>query len=972
MYGNSFKSRLISFLIRFIFPTAMTMVLFITSFFSIILPAIEKNSLDRKREMIKELTSSAWTILATYNEEEKKGNLSLGEAQRRAISQIKNMHYGKEMKDYFWINDMTPRMVVHPYREDLNGKDLSNYTDPEGKKVFIEMVNIVRESGDGYVEYMWQWKDDEGTILPKISYIKEFKPWGWIIGTGVYVDDVRREIEELTGNLIKVSAFILIIIAMLMGFIAFQSYEAMKQQQEAEDALRESEEKYRTLVESAGEGMFMLLDGRFMYVNRPFEELSEFTAQELKLYDFADVFFTTEGKAGYEYLDLLKNGENVPERFESVIKTKSGLFKDVVVSITAISLAGRQGFMGVVTDITNRKKEIDELVESEEKFRTIFHGINVGCARFFIGKNPIIAEANPSFGLLFGYTLDDIFLKPPSDFFAREEDYKRFIKKLSNGDLRFEIAQLKRRDGSIFKAGIWGMLRDSKNGTPVFDAIVEDMTYFIERLENSEKMLSQMQSLLLFFNKPISSIQLQPLVACQEDSILRDAFDLMCEKNAELILVRDFAGNPVGVITEHDFKKINISDISQLTVREIMSQPVISVADNDYIYDGLICMLHNKISHVFVRNAGGIIEGSLSIRDFLAIQNYSPVAFINNIQNVPTPDVLIEASKIQPLILKTLIEGGAKPEHVTHLTTQFSDTIVRKFIDFAIEELGTPPVRFSFLVFGSEGREEQTLKTDQDNAIVFEDPDEGIRDKVFDYFLALGTKVCTWLDRAGYTFCEGNNMAMNPEYCQPLSVWKTYFTQWIYNSTPEDLLRTKIFFDFRNAYGEEFLAFELRKHLDMVVDRNPRFFQMLARNIIVMSPPINLFGGIVVETSGVHKGELDIKSSIIPIVDFARIYALKEKIHVTNTLERLEQLKNKNILTPVNHQEMVQAYSYLMQIRLRVQAEKISVNDSKPGNYVNPKKLSYIEQKLLKEIFSQTKNFQARLSYDFTGQLGGV
>ncbi len=133
-----------------------------------------------------------------------------------------------------------------------------------------------------------------------------------------------------------------------------------------------------------------------------------------------------------------------------------------------------------------------------------------------------------------------------------------------------------------------------------------------------------------------------------------------------------------------------------------------------------------------------------------------------------------------------------------------------------------------------------------------------------------------------------------------------------------------------------------------------------------------MFGKFVVESVGDQRKAFDIKSSMMPIVDYARIYALQHNIAATNTFERLRQLHEKAILSRQNYQEMVQAYGYLMQIRLRTQAEAVLQGNSKPDNYVSPGALTYIEQKLLKEIFSQTKNFQAKLSYDFTGQLGGV
>ncbi len=128
------------------------------------------------------------------------------------------------MKDYFWINDMHPRMVIHPYRTDLNGQDLSDYTDPEGKRVFVDFVDLVKRQGAGYMQYMWQWKDNKGRILPKLSYVKGFTPWGWIIGTGIYIDDVQAEIKAITRNLFEISLFILLIIALLLASIIRQSY----------------------------------------------------------------------------------------------------------------------------------------------------------------------------------------------------------------------------------------------------------------------------------------------------------------------------------------------------------------------------------------------------------------------------------------------------------------------------------------------------------------------------------------------------------------------------------------------------------------------------------------------------------------------------------------------------------------------------------------------------------------------------
>ena len=145
------------------------------------------------------------------------------DAQQKAIAEIKQIRYGEEMKDYFWITDMQPNMIMHPYRSDLDGKSLNDFKDPHGKRLFVEFVNVVKKDEQGYVDYMWQWKDDSLRIVPKLSYVKLFKPWGWIIGTGIYIEDVKKEIKALTQKLIWISIGISVLIALLLLFISQQS-----------------------------------------------------------------------------------------------------------------------------------------------------------------------------------------------------------------------------------------------------------------------------------------------------------------------------------------------------------------------------------------------------------------------------------------------------------------------------------------------------------------------------------------------------------------------------------------------------------------------------------------------------------------------------------------------------------------------------------------------------------------------------
>ena len=229
-----------SYLLRLVVPTVLTNILFISAFFFFIIPSIRNTSMDRKKEMIRELTTSAWNILDKFHADEKDGLLTRQQAQRQVIEQIRNLHYGQQMKDYFWINDMTPRMIIHPTRTELNGKDLSNYADPDGRNIFAEIVRVVAESGSGYVNYKWQADKSSPNIRLKISYVKGFSPWGWVIGTGIYIDDVNAEIDLLIKNIIAASTGIFVVNILIFLYILSVSYQTFMKQRASEMELEKA------------------------------------------------------------------------------------------------------------------------------------------------------------------------------------------------------------------------------------------------------------------------------------------------------------------------------------------------------------------------------------------------------------------------------------------------------------------------------------------------------------------------------------------------------------------------------------------------------------------------------------------------------------------------------------------------------------------------------------------------------------
>lgn len=233
--------------VRIIIPVALTLLLFVLTIFLFIIPLIEKNMMEGKRESLMKLTDSAWSVLHHYHEKTVDDQMSIDQAKQKAIEHIKFLKYGPELEDYFWINDMTPIMIMHPYRPDMEGRDISQFKDPAGKRLFWEMVELVKKEEAGFVDYLWQWKSDARKIVPKISYVKGFQPWGWVIGTGIYVEDVKQEIEIITRHLILTCLGIMIIFLTLSGYIIWRSFQA---KQERIKALEQSRLREKQLLQA--------------------------------------------------------------------------------------------------------------------------------------------------------------------------------------------------------------------------------------------------------------------------------------------------------------------------------------------------------------------------------------------------------------------------------------------------------------------------------------------------------------------------------------------------------------------------------------------------------------------------------------------------------------------------------------------------------------------------------------------------
>ena len=234
--------------VKFIIPPLLACILFAATLFAFVLPVSKSNLLEQKKEAIAVLTQTASTILSYYHALAQSGTLTEEEAKKMAIVQLRSVRYGQDKKDYFWINDLQPTMIMHPYRPDLEGQDLTTYTDLNNKHLFVEFVNTVTNQGSGYVPYLWQWKDIPEQIVSKLSYVSLFEPWGWIIGTGVYLDDVHTEFAQTSKQLMIISLIILSMIILLSLFIGRQGVRENSKRRAAEQQLQHQNEQLEEIV----------------------------------------------------------------------------------------------------------------------------------------------------------------------------------------------------------------------------------------------------------------------------------------------------------------------------------------------------------------------------------------------------------------------------------------------------------------------------------------------------------------------------------------------------------------------------------------------------------------------------------------------------------------------------------------------------------------------------------------------------
>ncbi len=439
----------------------------------------------------------------------------------------------------------------------------------------------------------------------------------------------------------------------------------------------------------------------------------------------------------------------------------------------------------------------------------------------------------------------------------------------------------------------------------------------------------------------------------------------MAEHRISSLLIHDPADGEriIGIITDRDLRNKVIAAGVDYTepVTRIMSTSLTTVLSQAVCFDALIRMMSAGIHHLLVEREGRII-GVLTSHDIMLLQGSSPYYLFKEINKQPRIQNLYPLAGKTVDVVRHLLKEGARAGNITRMISIINDEIVKRLLTLLEEELGPPPLPYCWLLLGSEGRREQTFRTDQDNAIVYADPpDERTARRAAEYFTAFAEAAIGHLVACGYPLCPGGIMASNPTWRQPLAVWKQYFDRWIMTPDAEQILHATIFFDFRPGHGALALADELRAHLLSRIGRQEIFLLHLARECLAGKAPLSFFRNFIVEKDGAYRNRLDIKQrGIAPFVNFARVMALKHGVKETNTLARLRILAEEGQISSELATQAQHAYEFQMYLRIVHQLQQID-SGAEPDNHIDPSQLSDLEKRTLKDAFSTIERLQEAL-----------
>lgn len=457
------------------------------------------------------------------------------------------------------------------------------------------------------------------------------------------------------------------------------------------------------------------------------------------------------------------------------------------------------------------------------------------------------------------------------------------------------------------------------------------------------------------------------LITCGPNTTIQKAAERMTKNRIGSILVCE-NNLPVGIVTDKDFRNKVVTGTFPITasVRNIMSAPLITYPEKMTIAQAQMAMMKNDISHLILTKDGTSNSKSVGIiskNDIMVSLGDNPAVIVKAIKRAKKIKQVKDLRKSIMMLLRGYLDQNLPMALTSKIISELNDTCIKQVIRLSLEKMKTPPpVPFAWLALGSQGRGEQLLHTDQDNALVFEDVPEEALPKTTTYFLELSKKVTKGLNKIGYEYCPADMMASNPKWCLSLKEWKNKISYWIINPGPNEVLMSSIFFDYSLAYGQRELLNEMSDYIFSNVKKYPIFLVHIANGALQSPSPSGFFRSFLVEQDGQHKDFFDLKNRALrPLIDAARVLILSHSIKgISNTWERYEKLAE---LEP-NNQDLYLACSYATKALLKFRTKQgLLHHDS--GRFIELESLTKEEKMKLKRTFKAIKEIQDLISIRF-------
>ncbi|HWI14725.1 MAG TPA: putative nucleotidyltransferase substrate binding domain-containing protein, partial [Burkholderiales bacterium] len=470
---------------------------------------------------------------------------------------------------------------------------------------------------------------------------------------------------------------------------------------------------------------------------------------------------------------------------------------------------------------------------------------------------------------------------------------------------------------------------------------------------------------LTSLHQPLSGVLRRWPVTCGPDTPLSAVLAMMHRERIGAMIVADEGRRPLGVFTLHDvLDRVALPQAHQeWPISRFMSTNLVTLPLTATAQDAALAMVRHGIRHVLVVEKG-IVRGIVSENDLFSLQRLGMRELSSAISRTDSLDRLVSFGRDMRRLADDMLNQGMAAEQLTQFIASLNDVLSQRIIEIVLGP-ETQELRYCWLALGSEGRQEQTFATDQDNGIVFIEPSGYTAEQTRALLVPHAQRVNRVLDAAGYALCKGNIMAGNPAWCLSLQEWKQRFAGWIDSGSPEALLDAAIFFDFRTLHGDGTLTNDLRDWLHGHIGSRPRFLHQMAGNALRTRPPVGLFRDFLVDGSGDQRNTVDLKmNGASPFVDAARIYALKCGMPETNTLARLRGAAASLGIPAPEVEAWTRAFLFIQLARLRHQ--QACRREGRPmTNRMNPYELNELDRLTLKEAFRQARKLQSRLALDY-------